>query len=191
MFLATAIVLTSVTAATAPAPSTTMLASTYEQAACADDATNEDALSIINKDLINKNKDLEQNAAPEPGAVSDCSEPPAMPAVLDCNDERMSRFVGEMIGSCDMPKLSPLGAPQAVRAPGGSVPGARLCDGVHCSRDSFPIRAAARAPDEGRPLAASRFALALHFVSSPLCARAELRLQSITGPRLERPPRSL
>jgi hypothetical protein len=185
MFLATAIVLTSVTAATAaPSPSANAITSTYDQAACADEATGEDALPIINREV----------AAPDFGA-GDCSEPPpaAVPAVLDCNDERMSRFVGEMIGSCDMPKASPLGAPQAVRAPaeGRPLSGARLCDGVHCSHDSVPIRAAARAPDEGRPLAASRFALSLHFLSTPLWARAELPLRSIAGPRLERPPRAV
>jgi hypothetical protein len=169
MFLATAVVLTAV-ATVNPPP----LASTYDQAACADD----DAGALLINDAD----------AERPAEVADCSEPPAAPAVIDCNDERASRFVAEMIGSCDMPKPSaPTGGPAVVHAPNGAP--VRICDGIHCSHDSTPIRAAARAPDDGSPLRASSFALSIVFTASPLSARAPFALQSIDGSRLERPPR--
>src|SRR5262249_13590180 len=66
----------------APLGSPMTVASTYDEAACADEKQPD------------KNDDI------------NCSEPPpvAIPAVLDCNDARVSLWLGEMIGSCDMPR---------------------------------------------------------------------------------------
>ncbi|HZS37073.1 MAG TPA: hypothetical protein VFF06_09610 [Polyangia bacterium] len=184
MFLATAVVLTAVTTATPPA----RLASTYDQAACADDEGAAPDALLINGERIEAL--INNDASPADAEAINCSEPPAAPAVIDCNDERASRFVAEMIGSCDMPKPpAPTGGPAVVHAPAGAP--VRICDGIHCSHDSSPIRAAARAPDDGSPLQASAFSLAIVFAASPLDARAQLKLQSIDGPRVERPPRAV
>ena len=118
------------------------VASTYDEAACADAARPDD----VNTDDTN------------------CSEPPpaAVPAVLDCNDARVSLWLGEMIGSCDMPRPQPpTGGPAAVRAAGPN--GDRLCSDGHCGLEAAPLRAAPRLFDDTTVALAPGLRSPLHF----------------------------
>src|SRR4051794_4114149 len=98
MFLANTLLLLSVTSPPLAATAGVPAASTYDEAACAASA--------------------EAQAADSLGARDDrvnCSEAPpqaAVPAVIDCNDPTLDRWVGEMIGSCDMPHPAPPFGPQ-------------------------------------------------------------------------------
>src|SRR3954447_7624424 len=109
-----------------PSVGPAQVASTYDEAACARPSPSDgggvpDALAA--------------------DVVGNCSEPApvAAPAIIDCNDPGVSVWVGEMIGSCDMPRpVSPTQVqPTAVRS-GRNGPAARVCDGFTCSHDSTP-----------------------------------------------------
>jgi hypothetical protein len=166
------LVLASLTVVISPPPAP--VASTYDEAACAEAAR------------------VEPRALHDDDGV-DCSNPEDLvsaPAVVDCNDQRASRWVGEMIGSCDMPR--PLGpsALLVVRAPG--APGApRICDGIRCVSDSSPLRPASRAPDPNPYALAGSLQLQLHLVCSPLVEESLLRPCQAARDRLERPPRTV
>src|SRR5258706_11993657 len=83
MVWATTVLFASLSAASVPAG---RLASTYDDAACADGADAELALPTLDQ-----------------AAETDCRPPAPVPppAVIDCNDEREVGFLAEMIGSCD------------------------------------------------------------------------------------------
>ena len=166
MFAAT-LVLASVAQVAAP------LASTYDEAACASD---EAVTSFINEGAAEADE-LQPN---------DCAPPPVAPVVLDCNDERMSYFVGEMIGSCDMPKPP---APTAT-TPVVKAPAPRICDGLHCTHDSSPLCSSLRTGNDAQPIAPSAIALLQHFRSFPLSHYYSLIPHSDFSSRLERPPRA-
>ena len=140
------------------------MASTYDEAACA-----------------------EAQAEHVEEAEINCSEaPPATPAVLDCNDARVSVWLGEMIGSCEMPRPLP---GTTVKAPAGND--ARLCRDGHCGVDSQPLRAAARFNDDSIPVLGTAANASLFHEATPLSAEAVQRLAHPDGKRLERPPRSV
>ena len=169
------LVLALLTSAT-PAP----VASTYDQAACAGDALHDSDRADA--------PDADEIASASP---ADC-ETPAPPAIIDCNDPGMSPWVADMIGSCDMPK-PPL--PKAV--PPTTVHGAndgpgmqRLCDGLHCNHESYPLRAASTTSSDGNALALSRVGFLHHVTASPLALDGELEPPEAPRSRLERPPRA-
>jgi hypothetical protein len=141
------------------------VASTYDEAACAEAQAEGDVA------------DNEVN----------CSEPPALPAVLDCNDARASLWLGEMIGSCEQTRPLP---GTAMKAAGGGE--TRQCrDGRRCGVDSAPLRAAARFFDDSIPALPRAGNAFLSHDSTPLPVEAARRLARLDGKRLERPPRSL
>jgi hypothetical protein len=140
------------------------VASTYDEAACL-----EAQVEHVDEPEIN------------------CSEaPPVLPAVLDCNDARASLWLGEMIGSCEMPRPLP---GTTVKAPVGND--ARLCRDGRCGVDAQPLRAAARFNDDSIPALGTPGNAFLFHHSSPLPTEAAQRLARLDGKRLERPPRSL
>jgi hypothetical protein len=153
-------------------PQPAKVASTYDEAACTEAEKAQAAL------LPMRDADPEIN----------CSEPPPpVPAVLDCNDARVSLWLGDMIGSCDMPKSQLPGAVAAVRAGSGSEQ--RLCRDGHCGVDSVPIRAAGRSLDE-LPLAVNTSSTPLVLVSTSFELQLMLPSSQEDGRRLERPPRT-
>jgi hypothetical protein len=166
MVWAPALVLMTAVSSVAP---TRPLASTYDEAACPPIA-----------------------AAADP-VPADCSDPVVVvaPAIVDCNDPGMSPWVEEMIGSCDMPRPAPpnQGAPTVVRGTRGSAT-SRVCDGLHCSHDTTPLRSAPRSDDDGAQLLASTVALGWWpTVTAFVPANFDLRDQAHRAPP-ERPPRA-
>ena len=150
-------------------PQPAKVASTYDEAACSDAAQ---AAREVNP--------------PDPDV--NCSEPPPpVPAVLDCNDARVSLWLGDMIGSCDMPKPQMPGTVPVVRAGSGSEQ--RLCRDGHCGVDAVPIRPAGRSLDE-LPLLGNAGPSDIIFVSTPLDLQLMLPSSQDHGRRLERPPRA-
>jgi hypothetical protein len=135
---------------------TAKVASTYDEAACAESEKARDDSEI------------------------NCSEPEPVPAVLDCNDARISLWLGEMIGSCDMPRSSP-----SLRPARGEE---RICRDGHCGVDSVPIRAAVRTL-ERLPMLANTAITPFHAISSPHGPELMLRASQRGAERLERPPR--
>jgi hypothetical protein len=155
-------------AATTPSPGDARFSS-YEDAACNDSTDKAPADEVASPTEV------------------DCSLPP-VPAVIDCNDERTSVWVADMIGSCDMPRPSLPGA-SSIRS---GQPGApRYCDGLRCTHDPMPLRAAARAVDDGASLVFTVDTLPLFLHASPLDEGAQRCPPSRVGPRLERPPRTV
>jgi len=148
----------------APAAHAEQLASTYDEAAC-DPA------------------DSGECAAPEAEPTS------SLPAILDCNDERLSLVMQEMIGTCDMPRPAPplahLPTLRNANAPGGS----RLCDGL-CDHESYPLKPAPRTSDDGPPLITTATPTATPPAWSPLPTRERALRRSDFASRLERPPRA-
>jgi hypothetical protein len=135
-----------------------------------------------------------EDAACDPSDSGECAvEPqlslapvPAVPAVVDCSDERLSLVLADMIGTCDMPRRSgPPLPPATVRNAGG--PSLR----VDAARDSgsCPLRAPARGDDSpslltgGARLLPPLGVTPLGADEVPLVPRAEDR-------RLDRPPRA-
>jgi hypothetical protein len=158
MFCATTVLLASMTAATVPAG---RLASTYDEAACANDST--------------------PPAAPLDQV--DCSIAPP-PAVIDCSEWQEL----QLIGTCDdMPRSA--GAPTVARAQNGGAP-SRTCDGIHCGDRSSPLRPAAPGGDEGRPLAVGTMRLSRFASVTALWVPDDGPLYSVSGRRIERPPRN-
>jgi hypothetical protein len=149
------VVLASAISAASALP-TAKVASTYDEATCAEGEKARD--------------DSEAN----------CSEPEPVPAVLDCNDARISLWLGEMIGSCDMPRSSPSLRPARSEE--------RLCRDGHCGVDSIPIRAAVRSLEK-LPVLANTAITPFHTISSPHPSELMLRASQRGGGRLERPPR--
>jgi hypothetical protein len=141
----------------------TPVASTYDEAACteAEKAHDEDV---------------------------NCSEPEPVPAVLDCNDARVSLWLGDMIGSCDMPKPQLPGAIPVVHAPN---PELRLCRDGHCGLDAVPLHATARSLDEVPPIVGTSVLAPPIFSATSSTLRPLLRRSQHGADRLERPPRSV
>jgi hypothetical protein len=157
----------------APGQSPVQVASTYDEAACADG-----------------DKARPSDAMMDDG--SNCSEaPPApVPAVLDCNDARVSLWLGEMIGSCDMPRPQPpTGGPASLHAgtPSGEP---RLCNDGHCGVDATPIRPAVRLFDDLTPALSNLNAAIPAFLACSVVDDLTLGCSQLCGRRLERPPRS-
>jgi hypothetical protein len=148
------------------------VASTYDEAACAEEkAARETEGRII-------------NTADEPN----CSEaPPAVPAVLDCNDARVSLWLGEMIGACDMPKTQLPGLLPAMRAAGNE---ARVCEGGRCGVDSIPIRPVQRGFDDLTPMLTATIQSRIQLHATPFELLLTLHLSQHDRDRLERPPRA-
>jgi hypothetical protein len=147
-------------------------ASTYDQAACAADAV-EPAPIVVEE------------------SGGRCSEPApvAAPAVIDCNDPGMSKWVGEMIGSCDMPKQTP-GGPTVLRPAHETPAQTRLCDGFQCAHDSSPLRAIGRELFRPDPGLGSRFELEPPRGDSALADDTARAPRDPFPRRLERPPRA-
>jgi hypothetical protein len=142
------------------------VASTYDEAACSDAEKARITESLGDDDEIN------------------CSEPEPVPAVLDCNDARVSLWLGEMIGSCDMPKSQMPGTVPVMRNAEQ-----RLCRDGHCGVDSVPIRPAARSADDLTPILSATSASTFTATWSPHQLEIMLRASQQDGHRLERPPR--
>lgn len=132
-------------------------------------------------------------AACDPSDSGECADDeapafPAAPAVLDCNDARLSVYIAEMIGSCDMPHPAPLAKTASLRKANAPAP-ARVCDGL-CAPDSQPIRPAPRGTDDGSPLAGTLAALTLPSPASALHVASTVQRDRIIASRLDRPPRA-
>jgi hypothetical protein len=159
-----------------PVTASRPLASTYDEAAC---PPTSDVPPPPQEDEV------------APGA---CSEQPLVvaPAIVDCNDPGMSPWLEEMIGSCDMPRPAPplQGAPTVVRSPHGSSGTTRVCDGLHCSRDTTPLRSAPRPDDDGAQLLVSTASLAYRPEASALSARLGCLSDQVHLAPPERPPRA-
>jgi hypothetical protein len=114
---------------------------------------------------------------------------PAVPTVIDCRDPEMSFWLGEMIGSCDMPKPSPTtGAPTSIAA--GSAASSRICDGLRCSHEAIPLFAASLAPDDGAPLGLEQARFRVWLTTTPIASGADSLVARLCDGRLERPPRA-
>lgn len=149
-------------------PAHAPLASTYDEAACADEALGE--------------------PPPPPESCEGALPLPPVPAIIDCNDPGMSPFVGEMIGSCDMPRAA-VPSPSLATVKGARGSTSRLCDGVHCTRDSQPIRAGGRPLDDFGAVLLDPSGMRPLLGASPYCESAQNELASVAPSRLERPPR--
>jgi hypothetical protein len=151
------------------APVRAPLASTYDEAAC----------------------DGSETPAPAPVEEARCSEPPpAAPAVIDCNDPLMSKWVGEMIGSCDMPKPAPpTGGPPVLHAARDTGATVRICDTFGCRHESAPLRPIGRELERPDPALATRVTLDPPAGDSALAERAAAIPSDPLPRRLERPPR--
>jgi hypothetical protein len=163
-----------VLAAATPAvtPGAGPVASTYDEAACAEGAEPAAVRAAAQRS--------------DDEAPPNCSEPPPpITAVIDCNDLRASLWVGAMIGSCDMPR--PAGPTLAATVKAGS--GARMCSGDHCGFDQIPLRPAQRGDDGTAPLALSAQATPHLLVATPLDHEVSLAYSQAHERRLERPPR--
>jgi hypothetical protein len=161
------------------------IASTYDEAACASSRLEEGGAADL----------LDGSLFADGGTGRACSEPTspvAAPVIIDCNDPGVSVWVGEMIGSCDMPRpATPTQVvPTAVRAAGRSAP-ARVCDGFRCSHESTPLRSAWRVDDDAAFATGSRLDLGVWPASQPVTVDALLAPDEVEQPRLERPPRSV
>jgi hypothetical protein len=173
MFWTATALLVGVTSALPQVRGPAVLASTYDEAACADTAE-------------------EGERTPEEGGLNDCSDRPVSvaagaPAVIDCNDARMSVWVAEMIGSCDMPRGGDrIVAIQPVEGRSQN----RLCDGLHCSREAPPLRAASRDDGGGTPCLFVRRSMHPDLQATPLTPDDEVSPAEVPSRRLERPPRT-
>jgi len=116
-----------------------------------------------------------------------CSEPEPVPAVLDCNDARVSLWLGEMIGSCDMPKPQLPGAVPVLRA---ATAEQRLCRDGHCGLDAVPLHATARPLNDLPPIAGVATLAPPLFRATDHLLRPMLRRSQHDTGRLERPPRA-
>jgi hypothetical protein len=147
----------------ADSPRGSLLASTYDEAACDPAEAGE--------------------CAAEPGISL-----PAPPAILDCNDARVGLILADMIGTCDMPRRAgPPARLPTVRTASGA-PQMRLGDGGRAN-DRLPLRASAPR-DDSSSLPPSRLPIARAPSRSPLVrhdAPLPLRLDDF---RLDRPPRA-
>jgi len=159
-----------VTSATPAASNSRAPASTYDQAAC----------------------DEQDEVAPpveEPGVCAEAAKP-AAPTVIDCNDPGMSVWLAEMIGSCDMPRPSPLGLrPQAIAPARGAVQ-VRSCDALGCARDAIPIRQGGSSDDDRPSALTLRLTLPRFATSTLIVPLRQRRLPAPHPDRLERPPRA-
>jgi hypothetical protein len=139
------------------------LASTYEEAASDPADSGECALSV----------DAEASV-------------PAAAVILDCNDARVNALIGDMIGTCDMPRRNGPQLPATVR-PASGAPQLRPAGARGPER--CPLRSPPRANDSPSlvptrvPLVPALAASPLLVADSPLPRRAE-------DGRLERPPRA-
>ena len=117
--------------------------------------------------------------------TSNCSEPPlqSAPALVDCNDARMSPWVDYMIGSCDMPRGA---APPSLRPQRATT---AMCDLFSCGTSTPPLRGVVRTPEDVHLFAVVPVLLPLVLDASPLDERSTSMPRSVEGPPPERPPR--
>lgn len=142
------------------------LASTYEEAAC----------------------DASDGGECAPSTIEPSLSAPTLPSILDCNDARLSVWMQEMIGSCDMPRPPLPNAHVATLRTGNGQSASRISDGL--TRQSPPMRSAPRASDETPPLVGS-----LRLTTPPIPSAPTLPIDFAApanppGSRLERPPRA-
>lgn len=123
-------------------------------------------------------------------------EPASPPAVVDCNDTRGSRWVNNMVGSCDMPRVSPnlrVASLRPQRAEHRRDAGRELdvCDGTRCDR-ATPLPQSRVFPDDevrtvflsgGFAIPPPASAGRIHHPSSPMP-------ESPPPDEMERPPRA-
>jgi hypothetical protein len=156
---------------------TVMLASTYDEAACAD----------LLDEASHPSEDAEFNDCAERApSVPFARAVPAVPAVIDCNDARMTVWVGEMIGSCDMPK-----GDRTILQRAGSRSQDRLCEGFQCAREAPPLRAASREDGGSGPGLVTCLPMLPDPQMAPLASGGPKSPEEVPSPRLERPPRGV
>ena len=170
MLWASTLLLVTVASANVPAPGP--IESTYDEAACA---------------LTDKDAGTGAPALAEDGGRCTEPQPAATPTVIDCNDPDFSVWVGDMIGSCDMPGPSNPAPVPAVRARDDGP--LHVCDGLFCGDDTSPMRAAAPSVGDGQPFVLPRLPIHHLLESAPLSVRGEPMPEELTRPRLDRPPR--
>jgi hypothetical protein len=74
--------------------------------------------------------------------------------------------------------------------PARNGPTARVCDGLHCTHESTPLRAAARADETVSWAASTRLELGFWPASAPVSIDLPLAVHQADRSRLERPPRA-
>jgi|GEM_PF-3435414 len=175
------VILAAVVAAGPAAPRVDHVASTYDEAAC-----DEADLSVS---LVDAADAVVMPAYGDDSDHSDCHKPSPPPAFLDCNDPLASVWVGDMIGTCDMPK--------------SASPMARMPARFRAERPTLPLHhhSSVGTSDDHAPLGVSSYAghsdpallTEVRFVHSesrlPLGTATENALICPTAPRLDRPPR--
>jgi hypothetical protein len=145
------------------APDDCALASTYDEAACDPSDSGECA------------PDVELSL-------------PAPAAILDCNDARTNVLIGDMIGTCDMPRRS--GPPTALPTvhTGSSAPQMRMSDGPRGS-DRCPLRGSSTRGDDSPSLPSARVPLTPPLAATPLLMHDSPLVVRAEDLRLDRPPR--
>ncbi len=155
-----------------PAAPAIKVASTYEEAACAEPAnaaatTAEKSETTFNLLIIQEN----------------CTEPQA----ISCGQMGASEWVTEMIGACEAGAIN--GPVLMLGEAPKHAPKPELCDGISCQSDSSPLRSAGLEIYKLRPLVLNN---CLTF-SLPLVVRLTwesfIRSHQTDRNRLDRPPR--
>jgi hypothetical protein len=157
------------------------LASTYEEAACEEEAAH--SLNAPGHGSLDRRS--------LPGGMGLAGEDCAPPTTVDLCSGPMSLWVAETIGSCDMPKVSSGAAIARARERDArdDRSSSRFCDGARCDQPSSPMRAAPRLSDDGSVFLLNRALAEVILESTPLAREASFLPESTPPHRLERPPR--
>ncbi len=173
-------ILAAVVAVGPTAPRVDHVASTYDEAAC-DEALFDDnnSVSLVDSPAYGDDSD---------GA--DCHKPSPPPAFLDCNDPLASVWIGDMIGTCDMPKsASPFARlPARLRAERPTLP-QHPHSTVGTADDHAPLGIWSH-PGSPDPALVSATSFVHSEARLPLGIATTEDPRSPTSPRLDRPPRN-
>ena len=169
--------------AVAPVPARAELASTYDQATCA-------TVDARSQDVDGWDRAAIGEDAPAAPQLDEC-RPLAPPVAADCNDPLVTPWVGEMIGTCDMPRGNvPHPSLRAVRSHDDHR-AQRLLAELSVQNDSaapLGVPAPERAPSPATVAAAPRLLPPLPIGVVAFDAPHALRSVSLEG--LLRPPRA-
>jgi len=177
-------------AVVAAGPAAEPRASTYDQAACDDTGDEPDRDGLAGIAGIAGLHSLNALKGEPSDGDADCRQPAPPPAFLDCNDPLASVWVGDMIGTCDMPKsASPLARlPARLRAERPTLPQHRHST-VGTADDHAPLGLWSH-PGGPDPALLSSTSFVHSQSRLPLGTPTTEDHLSPTAPRLDRPPRA-